>query len=104
MPIEARLTPRSGGNGPERFEREYLDLIGRKMRGSVDVTGGESSTNSGTVVAGAKVTIPLVDGKISLDLPKGEYTLTANLMTADSQGVRLTETVKVGMPDATEGE
>jgi len=65
------------------LRRDYRDVLERPLRGTVTIQPAD----------GPSVTVELVDGLLSRDLPPGTYTVTASLRTAD--GVRAYETTTI---------
>lgn len=85
--------------GIVHHERVYRDVLGRPMRGSVRITGAKRAQHGELVVAAAGVTVPLVDGRLTVDLPAGTYEMDAALTSADGERVKESETVELTTPE-----
>lgn len=75
------------------LRRDYRDVLGRPMSGTVRITGAQRAQAGERVTAPAPVTVALVDGLLYADLPPGQYTLAASLTTIDGHRADDTETV-----------
>lgn len=95
MPADALPVPWAEPN-PDAvpYVRQYRDLIGRPMRGTVTVIA--ERVRDGAAVASAPVPVELVGGSLTVSLPPGTYTLIANLRTEEGARVTDSSTVKLG--------
>ena len=82
--------------GLVHHERRYQDVLGRPMRGSVRITGATRAQHGDLVITNAGVTVQLVDGRLSVDLPAGTYQAEATLTSPDGQRLKESETLDLG--------
>lgn len=94
MPVDAKAAP-----WPEplaaliHYRRDYRDVLGRPMRGTVTITGTARSDADGTVILPAPVTVELAAGVLEVDLPSDTYRIEAALRTVDGFRTSDTDTV-----------
>lgn len=92
------------GGGSTTLQKVYADALGRPMTGRVAITGlapevrGRAAIAGGGVgiMPGARLVVELTEGRLDLALPPGEYTLEAQLRTADGNRLTDTDTVTLG--------
>lgn len=94
MPVDAKPIPWPEPlTGLISYRREYRDILGRPMRGTVTITGTERTDSGGAVVLPAPVSVGLVAGVLEVDLPPDTYRIAATLRTVDGQRTSDTDTV-----------
>jgi len=89
MPSNALPVSNSPLPGTVRLRREYRDVIGRPMTGTVTLLGSSSHDIAGVKVLVAPAVVQLSGGVLEVNLPPDRYELTAQLKTVE--GARLTE-------------
>jgi hypothetical protein len=95
MPADALPVPwPTSLPGTVRYRREYRDVLGRAMRGTVTLTGSERRDAGGVVILPVSVTVELVDGVLEVDLPADTYHLSAALRTVDGKSASDTATLE----------
>lgn len=97
MPADALPQPwpeqsRTGSN----YRREYRDVLGRPMSGSVTITGTARNDDGGTVTVPSPVVVELDAGVLDVHLPADTYTVVAQLATVDKSRVTDNDTVTIG--------
>jgi hypothetical protein len=81
--------------GAVTYRREYRDLLGRPLRGTVTITATTRADVDGHAVVAAPVSVELAGGVLAVSLLPGAYTLAADLRTAE--GVRVADTAFVSI-------
>lgn len=94
LPIEPPPTPTLHGTGVA-LRREYRDILGRPLIGSVTVTGQVKTEAGELFVLPAAIAVELVDGVLDINLPPDTYHLTAALRTHDGARIDDSATVTV---------
>lgn len=99
MPMDALpIPPARAHEGAVRLHREYRDALGRPMAGQVRIAGAARSQDGHRVVVQAAVGVELVGGVLDVQLPPGDYALTATLTTVDGNRADDTETLTLEAP------
>lgn len=94
MPIPARPNAyRQFIPGTVVLERNYLDLLGRPLNGTLTVAGSAALEVSETVIHPQPVKVELEGGQLLMRVPAGEYTVTGQLWNDDDETVHIDETV-----------
>lgn len=77
------------------LRRDYRDVLGRPMSGTVRITGAQRAQAGEAVTVPAAVNADVPAGVLDVALPPGTYTLAAALTTVDGNRADDTETVEL---------